>query len=181
MELTWIAYSKNPQAVVFNFLDEFMRFSVEDGADFSKIDQSVESAQFDKDGNSFVQRLNEEGIPEDQKIKSLSEIPGIEIFQKMFNQLLKDREVSPPTKEDLLNELRELRDVKLQKADIQILRYLEQGLSAPSEWIAYKQALRDIPSEIETGKIPAPTAEKETDNIYVDDYQFIFNYWPIEP
>ena len=183
MDLTWIAYSKKPHAVVFNFKDDYMRFGVEDGADFSQIDSGIVSLQWDSNGTGFshVQRLNEEGIPEDIPIDSFAEIPAINVFQQMFATCLKDREVSPPDEEILMEELRQLRDEKLAKADIVILKAFEAGETAPSAWVEFRKKLRDLPGEIEAGRIPKPTSIKESDDIYLDDYQFKFDHWPAEP
>ena len=40
--------------------------------------------------------------------------------------------------------VREYRNLRLQSADIAVLRYTEAGLSVPAEWVAYRQSLRDI-------------------------------------
>jgi hypothetical protein len=34
--------------------------------------------------------------------------------------------------------------LRLQESDIAVIRYTEQGLAVPAEWLAYRQALRDI-------------------------------------
>lgn len=36
------------------------------------------------------------------------------------------------------------RKLRLEASDIAVLRYTEAGLAVPAEWIAYRQALRDI-------------------------------------
>lgn len=36
------------------------------------------------------------------------------------------------------------RNMRLQSSDVAVIRYTEQGLAVPPEWIAYRQALRDI-------------------------------------
>lgn len=40
--------------------------------------------------------------------------------------------------------VRGYRDECLALSDISVLRYTEAGLAVPAEWIAYRQALRDI-------------------------------------
>lgn len=40
--------------------------------------------------------------------------------------------------------VRQYRLLRLQESDIAVLRYTEAGLAVPPEWIAYRQALRDI-------------------------------------
>lgn len=40
--------------------------------------------------------------------------------------------------------VRQYRQLCLQASDIAVLRYTEQGLAVPPEWLAYRQALRDI-------------------------------------
>lgn len=40
--------------------------------------------------------------------------------------------------------VREYRLLRLQESDIAVLRYTEAGLAVPPEWVAYRQALRDI-------------------------------------
>jgi hypothetical protein len=36
------------------------------------------------------------------------------------------------------------RNMRLQSSDVAVIRYTEQGLAVPPEWLAYRQALRDI-------------------------------------
>lgn len=36
------------------------------------------------------------------------------------------------------------RNMRLQSSDIAVIRYTEAGLAVPAEWVAYRQALRDI-------------------------------------
>lgn len=36
------------------------------------------------------------------------------------------------------------RNMRLQASDIAVIRYTEAGLAVPAEWVAYRQALRDI-------------------------------------
>jgi hypothetical protein len=36
------------------------------------------------------------------------------------------------------------RNLRLQASDVAVIRYTEQGLAVPAEWLAYRQALRDI-------------------------------------
>lgn len=36
------------------------------------------------------------------------------------------------------------RNMRLQSSDIAVIRYTEAGLAVPPEWVAYRQALRDI-------------------------------------
>ena len=40
--------------------------------------------------------------------------------------------------------VREYRNLRLQSSDIAVIRYTETGLAVPAEWVAYRQALRDI-------------------------------------
>ena len=40
--------------------------------------------------------------------------------------------------------VRNYRNYRLELCDINVLRYLEVGLPVPPEWVAYRQALRDI-------------------------------------
>ena len=40
--------------------------------------------------------------------------------------------------------VREYRLLRFQESDIAVLRYTEAGLAVPAEWVAYRQALRDI-------------------------------------
>lgn len=40
--------------------------------------------------------------------------------------------------------VKDYRLLRLQESDIAVLRYTEAGLAVPSEWVAYRQALRDI-------------------------------------
>lgn len=49
--------------------------------------------------------------------------------------------VAMPTTESTV---RAYRNLRLQASDIAVLRYTEAGLAVPAEWVAYRQALRDI-------------------------------------
>lgn len=40
--------------------------------------------------------------------------------------------------------VRGYRSERMQESDIAVLRYTEAGLAVPPEWVAYRQALRDI-------------------------------------
>lgn len=40
--------------------------------------------------------------------------------------------------------VREYRLLRFQESDIAVLRYTEAGLAVPPEWVAYRQALRNI-------------------------------------
>lgn len=40
--------------------------------------------------------------------------------------------------------VKDYRLLRLQASDIAVLRYTEAGLAVPPEWVAYRQALRDI-------------------------------------
>lgn len=51
-----------------------------------------------------------------------------------------DLSIAPPN-EGLV---RQYRNLRLQESDIAVLRYTEAGLAVPPEWVAYRQALRDI-------------------------------------
>lgn len=55
-----------------------------------------------------------------------------------------------------LEELRIFRDALLAETDWVVIKYTETGSSVPVEWINYRQALRDLPSN----NSPAPIHEK---------------------
>lgn len=42
------------------------------------------------------------------------------------------------------------RNIRLEKSDITVIRYTEAGLAVPPEWVAYRQALRDITNTFTT-------------------------------
>jgi len=48
--------------------------------------------------------------------------------------------IAPPN----IGLVREYRNLRLQESDIAVLRYTEAGLAVRPEWVAYRQALRDI-------------------------------------
>ena len=40
--------------------------------------------------------------------------------------------------------VRKYRNIRLEASDVAVIRYTEAGLAVPPEWVAYRQALRDI-------------------------------------
>jgi hypothetical protein len=54
--------------------------------------------------------------------------------------------VVSPTNEELWEQFKNSAFFALHKSDITVLRCLEAGTAVPPEWIAYRQALRDIVS-----------------------------------
>ena len=40
--------------------------------------------------------------------------------------------------------VRQYRNIRLEASDVAVIRFTEAGLAVPSEWIVYRQALRDI-------------------------------------
>ena len=69
-------------------------------------------------------------------------------------------EPNGPTAEELLSDLRLMRNTKLRKSDWLVTRASEQGIDIPLEWKTYRQALRDIT------------------NTYTSVYDVV---WPTEP
>lgn len=53
-------------------------------------------------------------------------------------------------------EARQERDAKLASCDWVVTKALEAGVSVPSAWLTYRQALRDVPSQL-PGEITWPT------------------------
>jgi len=87
-----------------------------------------------------------------------------------------------PTNETILNKVQELeaaeplrllrieRDRLLQQTDWEIQRNTERNIDS-TELITYRNALRDLPQEIESGNISAPTID--------DQGNLIFDNWPV--
>ena len=66
--------------------------------------------------------------------------------------------------------LRIERDRLLQQTDWEIQRNTERNIDS-TELITYRNALRDLPQEIESGNISAPTLD--------DQGNLIFDNWPV--
>ena len=91
-------------------------------------------------------------------------------------------QVPKPSFEDILKEidrleklepikiLRERRNQLLQQTDCEIQRNTERNIDS-TELITYRNALRDLPQEIESGNISAPTID--------DQGNLIFDNWPV--
>jgi len=87
-----------------------------------------------------------------------------------------------PTKEEIQAKIAELkadeplrllrieRDRLLQQTDWEIQRNTERNIDS-TELITYRNALRDLPQEIESGNISAPTLD--------DQGNLIFDNWPV--
>ena len=91
-------------------------------------------------------------------------------------------EISKPTEEQIQAKIAELeaaeplrllrieRDRLLQQTDWEIQRNTERNIDS-TELITYRNALRDLPQEIESGNISAPTLD--------DQGNLIFDNWPV--
>jgi hypothetical protein len=87
-----------------------------------------------------------------------------------------------PSKEEIQAKIAELtaaeplrllrleRDRLLQQTDWEIQRNIERNIDS-TELITYRNALRDLPQEIESGNISAPTLD--------DQGNLIFDNWPV--
>lgn len=65
----------------------------------------------------------------------------------------------PPTREiDPWREVRRERDRRLSETDWIVLRAVERGEPAPPEWLAYRQALRDVTKQPDPEAIDWPEA-----------------------
>ena len=83
-------------------------------------------------GSSYV---NGKFIPSEENLKELQK----------HNEIVNER---------LWNNLREERNIKLKDADVLILRYLENNELVPQDLKDYRQALRDLPENIEDIRNP---------------------------
>jgi len=93
-----------------------------------------------------------------------------------------DENTSQPTEEEIQTKIAELtaaeplrllrleRDRLLQQTDWEIQRNTERNIDS-TELITYRNALRDLPQEIESGNISAPTLD--------DQGNLIFDNWPV--
>lgn len=93
-----------------------------------------------------------------------------------------DNETEKPTEEEIQAKIAELtaaeplrllrieRDRLLQQTDWEIQRNTERNIDS-TELITYRNALRDLPQEIESGNISAPTLD--------DQGNLIFDNWPV--
>ena len=91
-------------------------------------------------------------------------------------------EIPKPTEEEIQAKIAELeaaeplrllrieRDRLLQQTDWEIQRNTERNIDS-TELITYRNALRDLPQEIESGNISAPTLD--------DQGNLIFDNWPV--
>lgn len=83
-------------------------------------------------------------------------------------------EEPPPTDEEMLSNIRQQRNSYLILTDVDIIRLLESGQPIPADIKEFRQALRDLPNQIESGTVPRPVWNSETQLIE-------FNYWPVKP
>ena len=68
-------------------------------------------------------------------------------------------EAAPPVPDDVLwAQVRARRDALLTQTDWLTVRAQEQGQPAPAEWLAYRQALRDITAQSDPANIVWPQA-----------------------
>lgn len=75
-----------------------------------------------------------------------------------------------PTAMDLL---RQMRDEKLAASDFRMVT--DYAGTDQDAWKAYRVKLRNIPSDIDAGKLPKPTISE------TDPYAIVWNSWPKEP
>ena len=67
--------------------------------------------------------------------------------------------------------LRMERDSKLAQSDWRV--NTDYPYDDQEAWKTYREELRQLPQQIETGVIPAPTLD--------ENYQLVFDNWPVEP
>jgi len=94
------------------------------------------------------------------------------------NAMPSEKEIRDKIQELVLKEpmrlLRIERNNLLTQTDWRIIRGLEKGLDI-TDWKIYREDLRDLPSKIESGLIPAPTMD-EGESLTLN-----FDHWPISP
>ena len=178
MEFNWLAIQKNDGKITKdNDLGEFVMF---DNVDLSFLPDDISLIQFDANSsNSFIQRIND-GIISETKISSIDEVPNLAEITALFHQKQTEVKPPPPDNEALMAWLRGQRDELLEEADIVILRSLENGETPPSNWVTYRQELRDLPNNVESGSIPMPTFTT-TGTEYYPVYTNEFSSWPVKP
>lgn len=178
MEFKWLAIQKNDGKITKdNDLGDFIMF---DNVDLSFLPNDISIIQFDSNSsNSFIQRIND-GVVSETKISSIEEVPNLSEITALFHEKQTEVKPQPPEDEDLMAWLRNQRDELLLEADIVILRSLENGESPSSDWVAYRQELRDLPNNIESGLIPIPTFTT-TGTEYYPIYTIEFSSWPVKP
>ena len=87
------------------------------------------------------------------------------IDESLVNTQIAELEAAEP-----MRLLRIERDRLLQQTDWEIQRNAERNIDS-TELITYRNALRDLPQEIESGNISAPTLD--------DQGNLIFDNWPV--
>ena len=182
MEITWAVYNTKPeQSFVFNFLPEqFIGVTTEE-ADLSFMPKDVISFQWDKEGGQSFLVKEVDGQKVETELTGFNELGVRDQIEKIYADALKIRRVPPWSDEDLMQELRMLRDEKLSEVDFLVLKAVENGETPDPKVVSYRRALRDLPKDIESGKVPKPTCKKTSPNPYLDDYELVFNSWPEKP
>ena len=82
--------------------------------------------------------------------------------------------VVPPSQEEIMMVFRSDRDARLSECDWVITKALENGEAMPADWKLYRDKLRNLPAEIESGKYPKPTWDAV-------ELQVVFPNWPVPP
>jgi len=85
-----------------------------------------------------------------------------------------EQPIEPPTFEQIMGFIREVRYGLLEKSDIEIIKVLEMGQTVSSALKTYRQELRDVPNKIENGQLPKPVWNVEEQDVE-------FNSWPVKP
>lgn len=67
------------------------------------------------------------------------------------------RWMDPTTPDQQWAEVRAQRDALLSKTDWRVTRAAETGVSVPAEWLAYRQALRDMTQQSDPFNVTWPT------------------------
>ena len=88
----------------------------------------------------------------------------------------------PHLKDDPMMFVRMCRDMRLFKSDIEVLKCVEDGKSVSKELKKYREELRELPTNIESGFIPKPkhnlNANYEIGRHNPEEF-IIFEHWPV--
>ena len=190
-EITWLVVHVDEDVVTINQADEedvFVQINQKFdlaflGADVLRIQWSAgPEPNFIQKIVEIVDEETEEKTKEvrDFPLEKLTDIPNWDKLHQLIDTTLKEDIPPEPTLAEKLDMLRGVRSDLLQEADITILRFLENGEAIPPEWAKYRQDLRNLPSEIESGNLPEPTVVNNGSE-YFPDFAIQFNSWPVKP
>ena len=178
MDFNWLVIDPKKGFITKDFeVGEFIQFQ---NVDLSFYSQDILQIQFGGTlGSSFIQKLVDGKVVE-TPISSVSEVPNLSQIISIFEQRLEENKEPAPSNDDLMFWLRANRNERLQEADIQILRAFENGETPPASWVQYRQALRDLPAQVDSGTVAMPTF-KDTGTQWVPFYSIEFSNWPAKP